>query len=120
MIFLYSKCGGLCAVGSPILHEYLHKITSETHPTPNCPLCNAQPHDTQHIFGCPEALWSDPGGRGGAAGPLVGSAGVGPGTGMRGGGGACRSPSGSTTTYDFNKFQTLSVRQISPKNILPI
>ena len=49
----------------------------------------------QHIFGCtrvltdlgPEALWDDPGGGGGgsgAAGPLVGPAGVGSGAGMRG------------------------------------
>ena len=30
---------------SPILHEYLHKITPETHPTPNCPLCHTQ-HQT--------------------------------------------------------------------------
>ena len=58
---------------SPILHEYLHKITQETHPTPNCPLCQSQTHDTKHIFGCirvptdlgPEALWDDPGGAAG-------------------------------------------------------
>ena len=65
---------------SPILHEYLHKITPETHPTPNCPLCNSQPHDTQHnTYLAAKELWNDPGGGGGggAAVPLVGSAGVG-------------------------------------------
>ena len=34
---------------SPILHKYLHKITPETHTTPNCPLCHSQTHDTKHI-----------------------------------------------------------------------
>ena len=56
---------------SPILHSYLHKITPETHPTPNCPQCHSQPHETRHIFGCPrlltdlgpEALWDNPRGR---------------------------------------------------------
>ena len=54
----------------PILHEYLHKITPETHTTPDCPLCHSQTHDTKHIFDWPivptdlgpEALWDDPGG----------------------------------------------------------
>ena len=58
---------------SPILRTYLHKITQETRPTPNCPLCHSQPHDTQHIFGSPrlptdlgpEALWDDPRGAAG-------------------------------------------------------
>ena len=58
---------------SPILHAYLHKITPETHTTPNCPLCHSQTNDTKHLFDCPrvptdlgpEALW---GGGGGAAG----------------------------------------------------
>ena len=79
---------------SPILHAYLHKISQETHTTPNCPLCHSQTHDTKHLFDCPrvptdlvpEPLWDDPGGGCGAAGPLVGPAGVGSGARMRGGG----------------------------------
>ena len=94
---------------SSILHEYLHKITPEIHPTPNCPLCHSQPHDTQHIFGCsrlptdlgPVALWDEPGGTGGAA--LVGSAGVGPGVGMRGGGGRVGPPWGRQQQQVFYK-----------------
>ena len=58
---------------SPILHENLHKITPETHPTPNCPLCHTQPLNTKHLFNCPklptnlgpEALWDNPGGAAG-------------------------------------------------------
>ena len=81
---------------SLILHAFLHKITPETHPTPNCPPCQSQAHDTKHIFGCPRGKGADgPGprsamgrywGEGGSrsAGPLVGSAGVGPGAEMRG------------------------------------
>ena len=38
---------------SQILHEYLHKITPETHTTPNCPLCHSQTHDTKQLFDCP-------------------------------------------------------------------
>ena len=89
---------------SPIVHEYLHKITPETHPTPNCPLCHSQPHDTRHIFGC-RRTWAPRRngtilGGGGAASPLVVSAGVGPGAGMRGEG-PCRFPLGSTATTEF-------------------
>ena len=82
---------------SPILHAFLHKITPETHPTPNCPLCHSQTHDTKHIFDCPrvptnlgpEALWDDPGGGGEAAGLLAcWDEGEEP----------CRLPLGSTTT----------------------
>ena len=58
---------------SPMLHEYLHKITHKTRTTPNCPLCHSQIHDTKHLFNCPrlltnlgpEALWDDPGGAAG-------------------------------------------------------
>ena len=89
----------ICTNKSPILHEYLHKITPETHPTPNCPLCSSQPHDTLHIFGCPrlptdlgpEALWNDPG----PAGLLARwSDRLGWGLERGWGGGACRSPWG--------------------------
>ena len=53
---------------SPLLLEYLHKIDPENHPSPACPLCNCCPHDTIHLFNCPEIrttlgprdLWSDP------------------------------------------------------------
>ena len=108
---------------SPILHEYLHKITPETHPTPNCPLCNSQPHDTQRIFGCPrlltdlgpEALWKDPGWGGGGGGlrragllarwsdQLVWGLERGP----------CRSPLGSTTT-DRRRCNSRETQNTSP------
>ena len=85
---------------SPILHEYLHKITPETRPTPNCPLCHTQPHNTYSTsqgstdLG-PKALWDNPGGGGGgAAGPLVGPAGVGSGAGIAGGGTTVGAPRG--------------------------
>ena len=92
----------LCTKKSPILHEYLHKITTEKHPTPNCPLCHAQPHNTKHLFNCPR-LPTDlgpegGGGCGGAAGRLVGPAGVGSGSGIVGGGATVGAPRGSTTT----------------------
>ena len=88
---------------SPILHEYLHKITPKTHPTPNCPLCNSQPPDTQHIFGCPwlptdlgpEVLWNDPGGAAGLLACWSDHLGWGQ---ERDEGGPCRSPLESTTT----------------------
>ena len=37
---------------SPILHEYLHKITPETHPAPNCPLCHTQHQTSSTAQGC--------------------------------------------------------------------
>ena len=61
---------------SPILHEYLHKITPETHTTQNCPPCHTQTHILLRRYGT--IL-----GGGEAAGPLVGPAGVGSGAGMR-------------------------------------
>ena len=95
---------------SPILHEYLHKITPETHTTPNCPLCHSQTHDTKHLFDCPmlptdlgpEAPWDDPGGDGGVAGPLVGPAGVGSGAGIAGGGAIVGAPREHTAQFNQN------------------
>src|SRR6476469_3113414 len=37
---------------SPFLKSYLHKINSQNHPFPLCPLCNTQNHDTKHLFTC--------------------------------------------------------------------
>ena len=52
----------------PLLIEYLHKISPDTQSTPMCPLCNAQTHNTNHLFTCqhihttltPISLWEDP------------------------------------------------------------
>ena len=52
----------------PLLIEYLHKISPDTHPTPMCPLCNAHTHNTNHLFTCQHihttptliSLWEDP------------------------------------------------------------
>ena len=57
---------------SPLLLSYLNKISPDAHPTPNCPLCGHQNHDTQHLFNCPavpttltpEDLWRNPEGAG--------------------------------------------------------
>src|SRR6476661_6992114 len=35
---------------SPFLKSYLHKIDPQNHPSPLCPLCNTQNHDTKHLF----------------------------------------------------------------------
>ena len=53
---------------SPILKTYLHSIDPKNHPSPICPLCNSQDHNTQHLFSCPKIntslttldLWDDP------------------------------------------------------------
>ena len=53
---------------SPMLYAYLHRISPDTHPTPLCPLCNLEVHNTQHLFSCnriqthltPIDLWSKP------------------------------------------------------------
>src|SRR6476469_7475343 len=37
---------------SPLLKSYLHKIDSQSHPSPRCPLCNTQNHETKHLFTC--------------------------------------------------------------------
>ena len=73
---------------SPILHAYLHKITHNTE-LPPMPLSNTW-HQTP-IWLHKSANWPGPWaamgrswGGGGAAGPLVGPAGVGSGAGMRG------------------------------------
>jgi hypothetical protein len=53
---------------SPLLLSYLNKIDPATHPSPLCPLCLSNTHDTIHLFSCPEMptslsvgdLWADP------------------------------------------------------------
>ena len=53
---------------SPLLREYKHKISSAETPSPNCPLCMTELHNTQHIFECSEMptnltvkdLWEKP------------------------------------------------------------
>ena len=53
---------------SPFLRQYLHKIDPDAHPTDDCPLCGVAPHDTPHLFSCPELptdlttddLWTNP------------------------------------------------------------
>jgi hypothetical protein len=53
---------------SPILYSYMHKINPQTQPSPNCPLCKTQIHNTSHLFSCPNIatnlsprnLWDDP------------------------------------------------------------
>ena len=55
---------------SPFLKSYLHKVDAKTHPSPLCPLCNINTHDTHHLFNCthirttlsPLDLWTDPAG----------------------------------------------------------
>ena len=37
---------------SPFLKSYLHKVDAKTHPSPLCPLCNINTHDTHHLFNC--------------------------------------------------------------------
>src|ERR1700730_830423 len=37
---------------SPFLLSYLHKINPSEHPSPLCPLCSDQTHDTIHTFQC--------------------------------------------------------------------
>ena len=51
-----------------LLMTYLHKINEEDYPSPTCPLCNSNDHDTGHLFNCTEiptdlttkSLWTDP------------------------------------------------------------
>src|SRR5579872_3419369 len=53
---------------SPFLLSYLHKINPSEHPSPLCPLCSDQTHDTIHLFQCiqiqptltPIDLWNNP------------------------------------------------------------
>ena len=53
---------------SPLLMTYLHKIDEDNHPDDLCPLCKTQPHNTRHLFDCPdvptdltvEHLWTEP------------------------------------------------------------
>ena len=55
---------------SPFLKSYLHEVDAKTHPSPLCPLCNINTHDTHHLFNCthirttlsPLDLWTDPAG----------------------------------------------------------
>jgi len=51
-----------------MLLTYLHKINPTLHPSPLCPLCKINNHDTKHLFSCPSInatltsldLWNDP------------------------------------------------------------
>ena len=51
-----------------MLLTYLHKINPTLHPSPLCPLCKTNNHDTKHLFSCPFInttltpldLWNDP------------------------------------------------------------
>ena len=53
---------------SPFLYSYLNKIDPQNHPSPLCPLCKADIHDTKHLFSCihikphlkPLDLWNEP------------------------------------------------------------
>jgi hypothetical protein len=54
---------------SPFLLSYMNKISSQTHSSPYCPLCNGNIiHDTKHLFTCtsintnlnPIDLWHNP------------------------------------------------------------
>ena len=53
---------------SPLLLQYLNKIDPISHPSPSCPLCNYSPHDSLHLFNCPEIstplgprdMWENP------------------------------------------------------------
>ena len=53
---------------SALLLEYLHKIDPVNHPSSACPLCNYSPHDSLHLFNCPEIstalgprdMWDNP------------------------------------------------------------
>ena len=53
---------------SPFLYSYLNKIDPQNHPSPLCPLCKADIHDTKHLFPCihikthlkPLDLWNEP------------------------------------------------------------
>ena len=53
---------------SPFLLSYLHKINATKYISPLCPLCRTIPHDTTHLFQCPEVqtsltpqdLWKNP------------------------------------------------------------
>ena len=55
---------------SPFLKSYLHRVDDKTHPSPPCPLCNINTHDTHHLFNythirttlLPLYLWTDPAG----------------------------------------------------------
>jgi len=53
---------------SPFLHAYLNKIDPQNHPSPLCPLCKADIHNTKHLFSRiyikthlkPLDLWNEP------------------------------------------------------------
>ena len=53
---------------SPFLLAYKHHIDPTSYPSPLCPLCQEQPHNTQHLFQCqhikttltPHDLWNSP------------------------------------------------------------
>ena len=35
---------------SPFLKSYLHKVDAKSHPSPLCPICNTNIHNTHHLF----------------------------------------------------------------------
>ena len=53
---------------SPLLRDYLQKIDPENHPYNHCPICLIEPHDSSHLFRCPDMptrlspidLWENP------------------------------------------------------------
>ena len=53
---------------SPFLYSYLNKIDPQNHPSPLCPLCKTDMHNTKHLFSCiyikthlkPLDLWNKP------------------------------------------------------------
>jgi hypothetical protein len=53
---------------SPFLFSYKHLINPTEYPSPLCPLCKIENHDTPHLFKCPclptqltpQDLWTDP------------------------------------------------------------
>ena len=48
---------------SPFLKSYLYKINAKSHPSPLCPFCITQIHNTPHLFNCttlqPLNVWTD-------------------------------------------------------------
>jgi hypothetical protein len=65
-----SRCtlSQLRAGKSSLLQSYLNHINPATYPSPICPICNIRPHDTHHLFDCPQIpttlttldLWQNP------------------------------------------------------------
>ena len=66
--FLRRLLAQIRADKSPFLLAYKHKIDPISQPSPLCPLCSTQPHNTTHLFQCtkihttltPLDLWNRP------------------------------------------------------------